>query len=162
MKRTRSWLLLALPCVLAACASEAEDATVAEGGDTVSATMMDTAGAAAMPMAVALQAVGGSTASGQATLTPAGGQTQLSVQLSGVSPGEHAGHIHQGTCEALGAVVQPLPSITAAEDGTGAADTTVAFDAHALADGQHVLNYHGTAEDPGAPVACGVLASHMM
>ena len=83
----------------------------------------------------------------------------MQVQLSGLTPGAHPGHIHAGTCEAPGEVVQPLPVITADANGAGTADTTLTLDATTVMDGQHIIAYHG---DGGAPVACGSLMGHAM
>ena len=162
MKITRGWLLIALPCALAACGGDDETETM-EGADTTAMVTADTGGAmASMPTTVSLMSVGGSTATGQVTVTPAGGGSQVSVQLSGLAPGEHPGHIHTGTCEALGDVVHPLPVVTAGADGSATADTTLAAASESFMDGQHVIAYHGTAENPGAPVACGQLMAHQM
>ena len=163
MKSNRGWLLLALPLSLAACGGGEGEGDTAEAMDTATAApmMADTSAQAmgAMPTTLALQPVGDSGVTGQATLTPGGAQTQVQVQLTGLTPGAHPGHIHQGTCAAPGSVVQPLPEITAGEDGSGSADGSVAIDATTVMDGQHIIAYHG---EGGAPVACGSLMGHVM
>ena len=162
MKTNRGWLLLALPLVLAACGGDEAD-TAAEGLDTatVATGTADTAAhdMAAMPTTVAMQPVGNSGVTGQATLTPTGAQTQVQVQLTGLTPGAHPGHIHSGTCAAPGPVVQALPEITAGADGSGSADTTLALDPATVMNGQHIIAYHG---EGGAPVVCAELTAHAM
>ena len=160
MKTKKSWLLLALPLTLAACGGdEAETADTPADSAIAAIEPPMTGDMTGMASTLSLQPVGGSTASGQATVTPNGAQTQVQIQLSGLTPGAHPGHIHAGTCEAIGEVVQALPEITVGEDGTGTAETTLTLDATTVMDGQHVISYHG---DGGAPVACGSLMGHTM
>ncbi|MBW3630771.1 MAG: hypothetical protein KY464_15950 [Gemmatimonadetes bacterium] len=163
MKSNRGWLLLALPIALTACGGGEGEGDTAAMSDTATAARpaeSTSEGAmAAMPTTVALQAVGTSGASGQATLTPNAAQTQVQVQLTGVTPGAHPGHIHSGTCAAMGAPVHPLPDITAGADGSGTAETTLPIDATTVMDGQHLISYHG---DGGAPIVCGELTAHTM
>lgn len=162
MKITRGWLLIALPCTLAACGGEEETATL-EGGDTASLVTADTGGAMPMmPTTVALQALGGSSVTGQATITHSGAESQVNVQLSGLTPGEHPGHVHAGTCDAIGAVVHPLPSATAGADGSATVSGTIPAAGESFMNGQHVISYHGNADDPMVPVACGQLMAHPM
>ena len=159
MKTKRSWLLLALPLTLTACGGEEEEVAETPADSAIAAIDAPTMDMAGMASTLSLQPVGGSTTSGQATVTPNGAQTQVQIQLSGLTPGEHPGHIHSGTCEAPGAVVQALPVVTAGQDGTATADTTLALDATTVMDGQHIIAYHG---EGGAPVACGSLMAHTM
>ena len=163
MKSNRGWLLLALPIALAACGGDEGEGDTAVLTDTATmapaATPAADTGMGTMPTTLALQAVGTSGASGPATVTPNAAQTQVQVQLTGVTPGAHPGHIHSGTCAAIGPVVHALPEITAGADGTGSAEATVPLDAATIMNGQHLISYHG---EGGAPVACGELAAHTM
>ena len=85
----------------------------------------------AMATTVTMQPLQDSGVTGEATLTPMGGQTQVMVRLTGRSgEGEHPGHIHPGTCDSVGGVVAPLQPITAGADGTGTMTTTVDVDAN--------------------------------
>ena len=168
MKIRHCLLVAALPWTLSACGGDDEAAEGEAGMDTTSMAMpapdmgTDTAGMAGMPSTVTLQAVGTSGASGQATIAAAGGQTQVTVQLSGLTEGSHAGHIHSGTCDNVGPPVSPLEPVNAAADGSGSATSTVALDANTVMNGQHVVQYHGDAASPGAPVACGQITQHTM
>jgi hypothetical protein len=165
MKRNRGWLLLALPLALTACGGDDDAENAAETTDTATTTVAPVAADSSasmmgsMPTTLSLQPIGSSNVRGQATLTPSGAQTQVNVQLTGLTPGAHPGHIHEGTCAAPGKVVQPLPEITAGQDGSGTAEGTVAVDAMTVMDGQHIIAYHG---EGGAPVVCGELMGHAM
>ena len=160
MKTKRSWLLLALPLALAACGGDDTETAETPADSAIAAIdAPDVDPMARMASTLSLLPMGDSKSSGQATVTPNGQQTQVQIQLSGLTPGAHPGHIHSGTCEAPGEVLQPLPVITAGADGAGTADTTLALDAMTVMDGQHIIAYHG---EGGAPIACGSLMAHAM
>ena len=161
--KLRGWMLVALPFALVACAGEEADDDLVLADSAATMTADTTASMASMPTTLALQPTGGSNVSGQATITDVAGQSNVNVQLNGLSAGAHAGHIHTGTCEAPGSVVQPLPEITAGADGAGMADTTVTAAAMTFMDGQHIVAYHeGGSASPGATVTCGVIVAHQM
>lgn len=161
--KLKSWMLVALPFAIVACAEgeEVDDLVVADSAGVITADT--TASMASMPTTLMLQPTGGSNVSGQASITEVAGQTNVNVQLNGLSAGAHAGHIHTGTCETPGPVVQPLPVITAGADGAGMADTTLTAAAMTFMDGQHILAYHeGGADSPGATVTCAAITAHQM
>lgn len=160
--KSRYSLLLALPLAFGACAAE-DDADLAEDTTLDAPETMAPAPApanmGAMATTVTLAAVGGSAVSGEATLTPAGAQSEVSVTLTGLEAGStHPGHIHQGTCAAPGSVVAPLSEITADASGSGTMTTTVDVSADAATAGNHLIQYHGAG---GAPIACGELMHTM-
>ena len=174
MKTTRLWLLLGLPLALAACGGDDTEAETDVGAVTET---IDTAATSAMPAApvdtgmsamagadtVPLAAVGGSGVGGQAVLTDASGQSQVMVTLTGTTgTGTHQGHIHQGTCDAPGAVVAPLQPITADGSGGGSMTATVPVPMATAMNGQHVIAYHEAGGNPGSPVVCGAIPSHSM
>ena len=177
MKLSKTWLLLGLPLVLAACGmndTEAEEDDPTDGAAADSAavaaavppapTAMDTSHAAMAPQMVPMTAVGGSGVTGEATLTEAAGQTQIAVRLAGFQPSSsHSGHVHQGTCDAPGAPVAPLQDIAADASGAGTATSTVAIPASVAMNGQHVIAYHQAAgENMGPAVVCGAIPGHAM
>ncbi|HEX2095613.1 MAG TPA: hypothetical protein VHG28_24665 [Longimicrobiaceae bacterium] len=177
MKMHRLWLLVGIPLALAACGqndTEAEEDQPAEGAaDTATQTVApapapaDTSAAAHGTMGgsgFALNPVGGSGVSGQATVADQGGQTGVTVQLTGFQPNSrHAGHIHTGTCENPGPPVAPLPEITADANGAGNATGTASLPMTTAMDGQHIVSYHqGGADSPGPPVVCGAIPGHSM
>jgi hypothetical protein len=97
---------------------------------------------------------------GDATITDRGEQTEILVRLTGTAPnGTHPGHVHAGTCAAIGSVVQPLEPITTDTTGTGTMTTTISIAPMAVMDGQHIVVYHGAG---GSPVACAEIPTHIM
>lgn len=166
MKR-RICLLAAFPFLLAACAGdEAPDTQMA---DTPSpegppaAEPMDggmAGGMDGMATTVAMSPLGNSGVSGEAILTPAGNQTEVSVTLNGLEPNTtHPGHIHQGSCDAPGSVVVPLSEITADASGAGTMTTTASVAPNTWMAGGHIVAYHG---EGGAPIVCGDIEGHRM
>jgi len=86
--------------------------------------------------------------------------TEVTVRLSGASANApHAGHLHSGTCNEIGPVVQPLEAITPASDGRGEVTFTLQRAPMTLLDGLHIAVYHDPA---GAPAACGLIGAHTM
>jgi hypothetical protein len=92
---------------------------------------------------------------------------ELRVHLMGLSEGDHAWHIHQGTCESPGQVVLPLSDfggqsgvtgdLNAGSDGM--VEETVTIDRDRLAglnlQESHVINVHlRGGDDPGPGIAC--------
>lgn len=166
MKATRLWVLTALPFALGACggggdaANGGTDTTTAlpsadSGVTTTTPTPADT-GMAAMGSAVTMNAVGGSGVTGQAQfMDHGGGQTMVTVNLTGQGSSTHSGHIHTGTCDAPGQVVAPLQDVTLA-NGTGTSTSTVNVPLATVMNGQHIVAYHqGQGASAGAPVVCG-------
>lgn len=169
MKRTRLWVMSALPFALAACGGGGDEA--AEGGadtaavatDSMTATTTDPmsadtgmAGAQTLGGAVTMNAAGNSGVTGQAQFMEHGqGQTMVTVNLTAQGGGTHSGHIHQGTCDSLGPVVVPLQDVTLA-NGAGSSTSTVDVPLATVMSGQHIVAYHASSgANPGAPVVCG-------
>lgn len=161
--------LVALPLVLVLAACGGGDA---EEGDIASADLDTTSVPAMGPgSAVGVNEVGsGQTATmvpvqnsgvgGDATITDRGEQTEILVRLTGTpANGSHPGHVHTGTCAAIGSVVQALQPITTDATGTGTMTTTITIPAMTIMNGQHVVVYHG---DGGTPVACADIPTHAM
>ena len=159
-----AWMLVALPLVLTACAgddtadAELDTAAVDSGTMAPPPPPMDMGG---MPTNVALASAGGSSVTGQATMTSSGGQTEVMVTLNGLEPNSsHPGHIHQGTCAAgPGAVAVPLTEITADSAGTGTMTVTVPLALDSVTAAPHLIAYHG---EGGAPIVCGEVMAHAM
>jgi Cu/Zn superoxide dismutase len=111
------------------------------------------------------------TVSGNVEIDPNLDGTAISVQFTGLTPGEHAWHIHQGTCATPGDVVVPFTDtesmmgigepLTADEEGNASAEVTVpaaSLATDAIETGDYSLHVHergGT--DSGASVACSDL-----
>ena len=114
----------------------------------------------AMPMTAQFQGLQDSGVAGDATVTGRGNQTEVVVRLSGLDPGaSRPGHIHTGTCDAIGGVVQPLQPVAADSAGAGTMTATVDVPANIAMNGQHILVYHG---EGGVPITCAPIPAHMM
>jgi hypothetical protein len=109
------------------------------------------------PLSLQMQAVEGSKVTGTASITPDGNGIKVSVKLSGFpASSDHAGHIHQGKCEAQGPVVYPLTTIKADASGAGSADTSLPTVSLASLTGSttYYVQYHEAATPPGKQVSC--------
>jgi Cu/Zn superoxide dismutase len=165
MKASRFWILVALPIALTACGGDDVD-------DTATIDMSDTMQTATMPMdtamdnmdmagmsTIALEPLNDSGASGEAMIHESGDGLEVVVELMGAPEGERPGHIHAGTCADLGDVVYPLQAVAVGADGTGTSTSSLDVGMGEVADGQHVVNYHG---EGGTPIACGAISMHQM
>jgi len=171
MKLSKSWLLPCVPLVLAACGKNETDSGENGPGyaDTAAAATEPGAHAGAgaggmAPQMIFMREVGGSGVTGEATLTEEAGQTGVAVRLTGFQPNTaHSGHVHQGTCESLGAPVAPLQDVQADDAGQGTATSTVAIPGAVAMNGEHSIAYHQAAgENIGPPVVCGTIPHHAM
>lgn len=169
--KTRRWIaLLAIPALLAGCEAEDEageqeigiDEQVGIDVPETPGMGEDTMGMGMGATTISMTALNGSGITGQAEVTPRDARTQVMVRLTGATEGVHAGHIHQGTCDAPGAVVVPLQEITVAAGGTGEMTTTVDVDPATAMNGQHIIAYHEAGGSPGRPVVCGAIPMHDM
>lgn len=163
MSKAKLWVLLGLPVLLVGCGGEeaemeeAPEVAVMEPATDPAAAPMDMG---AMASTITMQPLQNSGVTGEATVTPQGAQTEVMVRLTGAPEGEHPGHIHSGTCDAVGGVVQPLQPITVGADGTGTMTTSVAVDPNTVMNGQHVIQYHQAGGGPG--IVCGNITAHQM
>ena len=100
---------------------------------------------------VELKAVGDSGVSGEATLTPVDNKTKVAITLTGAPEGvAQPAHIHQGTCEELGAPKYPLSAVE-----NGKSETTIDAKVSDLTTGDLAINVHKSKEEIAAYVACG-------
>lgn len=84
----------------------------------------------------------------------AGSGATVTVALRGLPPnGQHAGHVHVGSCAAQGAIRAGLNPITADAQGAGSATTTDVPD-DLVVSGFYV-QYHVALSPPGDPISCG-------
>jgi hypothetical protein len=181
MKLTRVLVLGGL-AMAAACGTEqqrpgaatqtGEPAGQATGTELPPATPapMDTGamatGAPGASTGITLHALDNSGVTGDARLTEQGQQTMVMVHLTGATAqaqhGVHQGHIHTGSCEALGPVVVPLDPITTGADGTGEMTKTVDNPIATFTDGNHIVVYHVAGGSPGKPITCGAIPAGAM
>jgi hypothetical protein len=102
-----------------------------------------------------LREIEGSGVTGEIAIIDLGQRTQVVVRLTGApSHASHPGHIHGGTCPAIGVVTQPLRPVVTDSTGTGSATTELEVDASSLTDGRHIVVYHGTG---GRPITCAAI-----
>lgn len=165
MKGSRIIAVLAIATLATAACADTEPDT--ELGDVPPATETAPDGAAAdateeMPEhTVAMEPVGGSTLTGQVEVDDDDGVTEVDVQISGSTEGAvHQGHIHTGSCDAPGSVVQPLTAITIDGDGEGSSENDLQLDYATATDGQHIVVFHEANGSPGAPALCVAIPSH--
>lgn len=115
---------------------------------------------APMGQTAQLQPVNDSGITGEATVTDRGSESEIMVRLTGAPANStHPGHVHAGTCEAIGSVVQPLQEIATDATGTGTMTASVAIPTMTLSDGQHIIVYHETG---GSPATCATIPGHVM
>jgi plastocyanin len=80
----------------------------------------------------------------------------------------HPAHIHAGTCETLGDVVEPLTDVASPDTGDAAAGlasalpvessvTRVTMPLQSLLDGEHAVNVHKSADEIDVYIACGAI-----
>jgi len=153
---------------LAACGGDREPASDQVAADSGSPAMVTAAGVpadssaqamgedsgSATGMLVPLQAVGGSGASGTATVygDPEGGeQASVAVSLTGAPASESLpAHVHRGRCGSDQGVAMPLGAVGTVEDGSGDSSTSVTVSL--LTSGDLYVQVHGP---DGAPILCG-------
>jgi hypothetical protein len=157
MKRTFGWILLVMPLALA-CAPGEDPRAGDPPGDPAVTGGPQNAGMGVMSAPIAMRGVAGSGVTGQATISPRGQSSEITVQLWGHTPGEHPGQIHGGSCANLGPVVEPLPTMNVIDDGSGAVEAVVEREPGVLLAGNLVIVYYDAGT--GAPVACGELTPH--
>ena len=112
----------------------------------------DGGGAATGEVTVTLDESMGSGQTGSAILTDAGGQTFVSIEISGdpVSDSQPA-HIHEGTCEEL----NPTPAFGLENVTGGVSDSTVDVALETLTSGTYAINVHMSDADIETYVSCG-------
>lgn len=111
------------------------------------------------------------TAAGTVELDPNPDGTEINAEFTGLTPGEHAWHIHQGTCAAPGDVVIAFTDtetmmgiagpLEADADGNASAEVTVpaaSLATDAIETGDYSLHVHESGgTDHGPSVACADL-----
>ena len=107
-------------------------------------------------LTASLTEVDGSGASGEANLSIDGEGIRVSLDMEGLTEGAHANHIHDGSCDNLGAVDIPLDDIVADSAGAGSQTTGNQDEPLSHFETGHLVAVHA---DDGAIVACGDVVS---
>ena len=111
----------------------------------------DEQAAASGTVTVELKAVNDSGVSGKATLTPMDNKAKVTIEVTG-APQDVAqpAHIHQGTCEDLGAPKYPLEAVK-----NGKSETTIDAKLSDLTAGDLAINIHKSEKEMSVYAACG-------
>jgi hypothetical protein len=114
--------------------------------------------AAAAPAAdsvdVTMAPQSGSNESGTATLTKAGNDTKVVVNLSNAT-GQQPAHIHKGSCSNL----DPKPTYPLSPVANGKSETVVKASLDDLSKGGYAINVHKSTQDLKTYVSCGEIAA---
>lgn len=97
----------------------------------------------------------GSRQEGTATLTPNGeGGTTVAIELSNPPDVPQPSHIHSGTCDDIGDVVEPLENLVA-----GRSDTDIDMSIEELRSEQLIVHAHKSEAEFDVSVACSEIPS---
>jgi Cu/Zn superoxide dismutase len=126
------------------------------GDDTVGAVIgCGDVVAADAPLSAAVSNDNGSIA-GTVDLTPTDGETEIVVALTGLPEGNHANHIHHGSCANQGEVHVPLTELDAGSDGSASATTAAdGLDFVHFSAGHYYAVHEAGDDTVGAVIACG-------
>ena len=87
---------------------------------------------------------------GTLTLTSEGNQTRVQVSVSPPQAQAQPMHVHKGTCDEVGAIVDILQDVVG-----NTSETVVGRPLSAIADGTQVVNVHLSASEFATYTACG-------
>ncbi len=155
---------VALPLSLAACAPDQAEEAVEQAGEAAGEAVTPAPAPTGIePMTVQFTPLNNATSTGSIEVDDEGEQTRITANIAGgQANGVHQGFVHSGTCDAIGAVVQPLQPITAGADGSGQAVSTVPIAPATAMNGQHIVVYHAAGGNPGNAIACAAIPAHTM
>ena len=106
-----------------------------------------------------IDAVDDSSVMGVATLAPEGAGSRIRVAVQGLRAGDHANHLHRGSCEDPGSIHVPLTDLAAGDAGQASATTSWSENGLNNFRNGHYIAVHefSTAAGIGAVIACGNL-----
>lgn len=155
--------ILVVLALMAACGGAATPTTspaASSAAPAASPAASPAAGAAASPagapseVTIKLGTLSNSGESGTATLTAAGAQTKVVLNITGQPAGaDQPTHIHEGNCTTL----NPAPKYPLTDVKDGKSETTVNASLSDLLSGEYAINVHKSASDLATYVACGDL-----
>jgi hypothetical protein len=107
---------------------------------------------------VRMREMEGSGITGAVRVLPRGGETQLTVSISGAHPNAlYPARLHTGRCEEQGAERAPLEPIRTDAAGQGASRSVVPIPAHEVMTGRDYVQVYVARGDLHQAVACGEL-----
>jgi hypothetical protein len=154
MRVSRALLAVPLAVALVACGGDDRPADDTFGTEeAVQSPAVTDAPSAPSGGAVAFRELNESGVDGDVTFAARDGETEIRANIAAGGPpySNLAGHVHAGSCDAPGAPVHPLEPIPTQSGGYGEAITILEVPLAEIADGNHVVVYHGAG---GAPIAC--------
>lgn len=101
---------------------------------------------------VVMNAIGGSSQHGTATLQAEGSKTRVTLKLTGGPADPQPSHFHTGTCEKYA----PRPLYMLQSVVNGESSTTLDVPIDKLVNGDLVINVHRSLTDMATVTACGV------
>ena len=125
-------VLLVGAFALAGCGGDDDEA----GGDEVTVDLAESMG---------------SGQTGTATLTAAGEQTTVSIEIDDPVSDSQPAHIHDGTCDQL----NPAPAFGLPNVVDGTSESTVDVSLETLTTGTYAINLHMSDEDLATYTSCG-------
>lgn len=146
--------------IMAACGGAATPAaSTAPSSAAPSASASTATGAAASPVGapsevtIQIGTLSNSGESGTATLTAAGAQTKVVLNITGQPAGaDQPAHIHEGNCTTT---LNPAPKYPLTDVKDGKSETTVNASLADLISGEYAINVHKSASELTTYVACG-------
>ncbi len=138
--------------------------TLATGGPqpglTTFAVNPSTSAATNASLKVNINPLNGTNVKGTGVISDAGnGKITVVVTVSGLEPGQHKAHIHEGSCQAQGAIKYDLPTLEAKPDGTATATITLNVDFATIIAGNLYFNVHNQAGTPTYVAGCGEITT---
>ena len=111
-------------------------------------------------MATLMPTTAASRVSGAATLTAQGGQTMVTVRITGGTPNStHPNHIHSGSCANIGGIVHELNILSTDAQGNATATTLVNAALPSLTGGNFSVQAHAGPGMPTPGVTCGTIVA---
>jgi serine/threonine protein kinase/WD40 repeat protein len=128
---------------------------VASGGSQPALATFSTTPPPPLSLKVNIHQMNGTQVNGVGEITEAGdGNLTVIVTATGLTPGAHHSHIHEGNCLAQGAIIFPLNDLVAGPDGKATATTTIKADFATVTSGRYYFNIHNDTGTPTYVASC--------
>jgi serine/threonine protein kinase len=111
-------------------------------------------------LTIKIDPMSGTKVTGTGVITDNGDGTVTAVlNISGLDPGSHHTHIHEGTCQAQGPIKYSLNDLVAGPDGKATSTTIVSVDFATVTAGNLYFNVHNEAGTPTYVAGCGIITT---